>query len=188
MLQRLARFCLKLAGWTIVGKKPDVPKMVITAYPHTSNWDLLFYLLSAWALRVPLSWMGKESLFRGPAGVILRRLGGIAIRRDRNENVVAQMKRRFDERDELCLLIPLEGTRRYVPYLRSGFYHIAVTAGVPIALGFLDYGEKQAGIGGLVEPTGDVRRDMDGLRDFFDGRVGLYPECAGEVRLREEDA
>jgi 1-acyl-sn-glycerol-3-phosphate acyltransferase len=120
--------------------------------------------------------------------VILRRLGGIAIRRDRNENVVAQMKRRFDERDELCLLIPLEGTRRYVPYLRSGFYHIAVTAGVPIALGFLDYGEKQAGIGGLIEPTGDVRRDMDGLRDFFDGRVGLYPECAGEVRLREEDA
>ena len=188
MLKRLARFCLRIAGWTLVGKKPDVPKMVITAYPHTSNWDLALYLLSAWALGVPLAWMGKDALFRGPTGVVLRRLGGIGIRRDRSENVVAQMKRTFAERDELCLLIAVEGTRSHVPYLKSGFYHIARSAGVPIALGFLDYGRKQTGIGGLVEPTGDIRADMDRLRNFFDGRVGLYPERVGEMRLREEDA
>ncbi len=162
--------------------------MVITAYPHTSNWDFAIYLLSAWALGIPLAWMGKDALFRGPVGVVLRRLGGIGIRRDRNENVVAQMKRTFAERDELCLLIPVEGTRSHVPYLKSGFYHIAFTAGVPIAVSFMDYRRKESGIASLVEPTGDICADMDRLRNFFDSGSGLYPERAGEVRLREEDA
>jgi 1-acyl-sn-glycerol-3-phosphate acyltransferase len=187
MLPYLARICLRLAGWTVVGKKPDVPKMVITAYPHTSNWDLVVYILTAWVLGIPLSWMGKDVLFRGLSGVLLRPLGGIAIHRDRRENVVEQMKRNFSERDELCLLIAPEGTRSYVPHLKSGFYHIAVSAGVPIAPSFIDYARKEAGMLGLVEPTGDVRKDMDRLRELYRGRVARYPECVGEVRLREED-
>ena len=188
MLARFARICLGLGGWTVVGKKPDVPKMVITAYPHTSNWDLLVYVLTAWVLGIPLSWMGKDALFRGPTGVLMRLIGGIAIRRDRSENVVEQMKKNFAEREELCLLIAPEGTRGHVPYLKSGFYHIAVTAGVPIAPAFIDYARKEAGMGILVESSGDVREDMDRLREFYQGRVGRYPESVGELRLREEDA
>ena len=77
--------------------------------------------------------------------------------------------------------------RSHVPYLKSGFYHIAVSAGVPIAPSFIDYSRKEAGMTGLVEPTGDVRKDMDRLREVYRGRVARYPECVGEVRLREED-
>lgn len=187
MLERAARFCLRLAGWTVVGSKPDVPKMVIAGYPHTSNWDLLLYLLAAWALGIPLEWMGKEALFRGPGGALLRRLGGIPIRRDRRENTVAQMKRRFAERDVLCLVITPEGTRGHVLHLKSGFYHIALDAGVPIAVGFVDYARKEVGIAGVLEPTGDVRADLDRLRELWRGCVGLYPEAAGVVRLLEED-
>jgi 1-acyl-sn-glycerol-3-phosphate acyltransferase len=188
MLARLAASCLRATGWTLVGPKPDASKVILLGYPHTSNWDLLVYVLAAWALDVPLAWMGKHQLFRGPAGPLMRRLGGIAIHRDRRENVVQQMVRIFEERDELYLVITPEGTRGRVEYLKSGFYHIALAAKVPIALGLLDYSTKRVGFGPLHPLCGDVHKDMDAIRAFYAGRVALYPERAGRLRLREEDA
>jgi 1-acyl-sn-glycerol-3-phosphate acyltransferase len=188
MLARLAAWCLRAAGWTLVGPKPDAPKVILFGYPHTSNWDLVVYVLAAWALDVPLAWMGKHQLFRGPAGPLMQWLGGIPIHRDRRENVVSQMARAFDERGELYLVITPEGTRGRVDFLKSGFYHIALAARVPIALGLLDYATKRVGFGPLQHPSGDVHKDMDAIRAFYEGRVGLYPERAGRLRLREEDA
>jgi 1-acyl-sn-glycerol-3-phosphate acyltransferase len=183
---RLARAGLHLFGWKAIGKRPDLPRMVITAYPHTSNWDLLVYLMVAWELGVPLSWMGKDALFRGPVGVVMRRLGGIGIRRDRRENVVEQMEKNFAAADELCLLIAAEGTRARTEYWKSGFYHIALAANVPISPAFIDYERKEAGFERLVHLTGDPKADMDELRDRYAGRVGRYPELQSPIRLREE--
>lgn len=187
MLGRAAALCLRLAGWTVVGSRPDARKMIIIGYPHTSNWDLVVYVLAAWALDVPLAWMGKDSLFRGPGGGLLQRLGGIPIHRDRRDNVVQQMARRFDESEELCLTITPEGTRGRVDYLKSGFYHIAVAAKVPVAFGTLDYATKRVGFEVVHHPTGDVRRDMDAFRAAYADMVPLYPDRAGRPRLREED-
>ena len=94
----------------------------------------------------------------------------------------------FDDRDELALVAPAEGTRRYVEYWKSGFYHIATTAGVPIVTSYLDYSKKEGGFGRAFYPTGDLRKDMDAIRAFYDGRLGKYPERFGRVRLLEEDA
>jgi 1-acyl-sn-glycerol-3-phosphate acyltransferase len=188
MLAPIARALLRILGWRAVGVRPDVAKMVIVAYPHTSNWDLFFYLLVAWEMGVPLAWMGKDTLFRPPLGWLLSWLNGIPIHRDRRENVVEQMQRNFAERDELCLLIAAEGTRSYVEQWKSGFYHIARAADVPLALAFIDYPRRESGLGPLIYTSGDVSKDMDELRAFYDGRVGLYPEYQGRIRLHEEES
>ena len=131
---------------------------------------------------------GKEELFRGASGVLMRALNGISVRRGRRENVVQQMARAFAERDELYLLIAPEGTRKRVDYLKSGFYQIARAANVPIWPGFVDYERKRSGVGPLVYPSGDVKKDMDALRAFYrENAAGRHPELTGRFRLPEED-
>ncbi len=181
-----ARQFLKLTGWRPEGAKPTPSKCVIIAYPHTSNWDLAYLLALSQLFELKISWIGKHTLFRGPAGPVMRRLGGISIRRDRRENVVQQMAAAFREHESLALVVPAEGTRGYVPYWKSGFYRIALAAEVPIVLGFLDYARKRGGFGPALQPTGDLRGDMDQVRAFYRDKVGKYPDQAGEVRLKEE--
>ena len=130
--------------------------------------------------------MGKHTLFRGPPGAILRALGGIPIRRERSGNMVDAMAACFEEYAELALIVPAEGTRAYVPHWKSGFYHIAREAGVPIVMGYLDYKRKRGGFGAALYPTGNLRNDMDEIRDFYADKVGRYPEQFGEIRLKEE--
>ena len=131
--------------------------------------------------------MGKHTLFRGPPGAILRALGGVPIRRERREDVVDAMVRSFEEHGELALTVPAEGTRGYVAHWKSGFYHIARSADVPIVLSFLDYERKVGGFGPEIIPTGNVRADMKLIRDFYADMKGLYPEKFSPVRLPEED-
>ena len=116
----------------------------------------------------------------------MRALGGVPVRRDRRNDLVTQMARTIDEADSICLVVPVEGTRGYVPHWKSGFYHIARTANVPIVLGYLDYARRRGGFGPEVVPTGDLRSDMDEIRGFYEGKTGKYPELFGEVRLKEE--
>ena len=187
MLAGLARLCLRVVGWRTIGERPQVNKMIVIAFPHTSNWDLPLYVLTAWVFGIPLAWMGKDALFRGPLGVLMRALGGIAIFRDRRENVVQQMASRFAEEEELCLVIAIEGTRSYVDYVKSGFYQIALAAQVPLCTGFLDYERKEAGVGPLVYPTGDADEDMRALREFYAGKVARYPEQMGRIHLRDAE-
>ncbi len=130
--------------------------------------------------------MGKHVLFRPPLGWLMRKAGGIPVRRDRSNKLVDQMAREFENRDALVLVVPAEGTRGYVPHWKSGFYHIARLAEVPILLGYLDYARKRGGFGSVVRPTGDVRHDMAEIRAFYADKVGKYPDQFGEVRLKEE--
>ena len=186
MTKFLAGKFLELTGWEPAGAKPAVSRYVMIAAPHTSNWDLPYLLALAWIFDVKVSWMGKHTLFSWPMGWVMRRLGGIPIRRDRRGNMVQQMAAAFRERESLALVVPAEGTRSYVPYWKSGFYHIALAAEVPIVLGYLDFARKRGGFGPAIQPTGDVRRDMDQIRAFYADKVGKHQDQTGEVRLKEE--
>jgi len=119
-------------------------------------------------------------------GPIMRGLGGIPVDRSKPNQLVAQLAQRFKETASLHLVIPPPGTRGFTEHWRSGFYHVAREADVPVIFGFLDYSKKLAGIS-LPQPmTGNVRLDMDGVRQFYRGIVGRYPALASRIALRDE--
>jgi len=167
---------LKLAGWKLTGQPPIEKKYVLIAVPHTSNWDFPITLAMAFLFKFDIFWMGKDSLFKGPAGPVMRWLGGIAVNRSASSNLVQQLVDAFNENDELVIAIPPEGTRSRVDKWKTGFYHIAHGANVPIALGFLDYQHKVGGFGPTFYPTGDVDKDIAEIRQFYIGIAGLYED------------
>ena len=187
MKKTLARWLLHLTGWQLVGDRPACDHYVLIAAPHTSNWDFPLMLLFAAAFDIKVTWMAKHSLFYPPMGWIMRALGGMPIIRHRNQNVVAAMVAAFDTVPHLVLVVPTEGTREKSDYWKSGFYHIARQAGVPIVPSFLDFGSKRGGFGPALATSGDVRADMQYFREFYRGMQGKFPEQFGPVRLREED-
>jgi 1-acyl-sn-glycerol-3-phosphate acyltransferase len=182
----IARALLWLLGWKREGQPPTARKYVLIAAPHTSNWDLPIMLGLAWASNVKVAWMGKHALFSWPYRWLMRFLGGIPIRRDRSENRVQQMARAFAEAESLVLAVTPEGTRGYVSHWKSGFYHIALAAKVPIVMGYVDYARKRGGFGPEIVPSGEVTQDMDKIRSFYSDKAGMYPRQFGEVRLMEE--
>ncbi len=143
-------------------------------------------LALAWVFEVEVAWIGKHALFAWPYGWLMRFLGGIPIRRDRSENRVQQMARAVEEAESLVLGVLAEGTRSYVPHWKSGFYHIALAAKVPIVMGYVDFARKRGGFGPELVPTGEVTQDMDKIRSFYSDKAGKYPNQFGEVRLKEE--
>ena len=185
--QWIGRAFLRIAGWKMDGERPAVDRYVIIAAPHTSNWDMPFMLAMAFVYDLPVKWMGKHTLFKAPFGPFFKRLGGIPIVRHRPGGVVGQMVEHFDNSESLALMVPAEGTRSHVDYWKSGFYHIARSADVPVILSYLDVGKKVGGIGPAIELTGDVRADMDQIREFYSGMQGFRNENMGVIRLREED-
>ena len=188
MKRWLARRFLRLTGWALETGVPAGPRYVLIAAPHTSNWDFVYFLALAWSADVDLHWMGKSSLFFGPLGPLFRALGGIPIRRDRRSNVVAATVEAFRERERLIITIPPEGTRGRRETWKSGFWHIARLAGVPIVPGYLDFARKLGGLGPALDASNDVRADMDRIRAFYADKAGLYPELFTPPRLKEESA
>lgn len=178
---------LRLGGWKIDGERPEHKRFVLIAAPHTSNWDFPYMLAYAAVFDIKVHWLAKHSLFFPPAGWIMKALGGIPVVRHTSSNVVSDMVTAFEGRDELALVIPTEGTRERVEYWKSGFYHIAKGAGVPIVPSYLDFKEKRGGFGKALIPSNDLVADMDYLRGFYAGMVGKFPEQFGPIRLREED-
>ena len=150
------RFCawlVRLFGWKLVGEFPRVPKLVFIAAPHSSWWDGVWGLLFKAAIGLDASFMAKRELFAGPLGWLLRKMGGIPIERSAAHGIVPQMVERFRQRERLWLGIAAEGTRKQVKKWKSGFWHIAREAGVPIMLIYFHYPEKTIGIGPLIEAT-----------------------------------
>ncbi|MBX3182353.1 MAG: 1-acyl-sn-glycerol-3-phosphate acyltransferase [Polyangiaceae bacterium] len=177
---------LKRAGWTVSGELPDSPKAVVIAAPHSSNWDLPFMLAVAWTFRMQLNWLGKHTLFEGPGGGLMRRLGGIPVDRRARHGLVEQVATRIREADSMYLAVAPSGTRTGNTRWKSGFYHIAREAGVPIVLGFLDYGRRVGGVGPSLMPSGDVRADMDRIRAFYADIRGHDGKLATGIELAEE--
>jgi 1-acyl-sn-glycerol-3-phosphate acyltransferase len=184
----LGRMYLAMRGWKMLGQKPSEKKYLILAAPHTSNWDVPLMLSMAWVYGIRVSWIGKHSLFRGLLGPLMRFLGGVPVDRRARHNAVQQMVDEFNRRDELALLITPEGTRGRTEHWKSGFYHMAVAANVPMVLGLLDFKRKEGGLFDVIYPTGDAKADMDKIRAFYAGATAKYPDQFGPVRLAEEAA
>lgn len=172
----LAILFLKMIGWRKEGSLPHIPKYVIILAPHTSNWDFFIGLAIAFALKLRAHWLGKDRFFRWPFRGVIRWLGGIPIDRSHSSDIVAQMVQVFKERAKLTIALAPEGTRKKVTYWKSGFYHIALGANVPIVLAFLDYIRKAGGIGTVFNPTGNMEADMEYIRTFYATVTGKYPE------------
>lgn len=182
----LARLYLWISGWSVEADPPTCAKAVFIAAPHTSNWDMPHMLACAFALRMRPSWTGKTALFRLPWGWAMRRLGGIPVDRRGKRNTVQQLKDHFDARDKLYLGVAPAGTRSYTDHWKSGFYHVARTAGVPILCGYLDYRHKVGGIGPSLKASDDIPAVMETIRQFYEPFVGRYPQNKSAIRLREE--
>jgi 1-acyl-sn-glycerol-3-phosphate acyltransferase len=183
LIRGLAFYFLKVFGWRLEGRLPDVNKLVVIAAPHTSNWDLPVLLSLAFALGVKASWLGKHTLFRRPFGFLFRWMGGIPVYRSASKNMVAQSVEMFRNSEKLILTIPPEGTRSKVSYWKSGFYYIALGAEVPIAMAFIDYKRKTSGVGPTLYPTGDIEADMEVIRNFYANVTAKYPDKAGLPEL-----
>lgn len=182
----IGRAILHLGGWAFEGPVPAIHRYVLIAAPHTSNWDFVYMMAMAWALGIRLTWMGKASLFVFPHGALFRALGGVPIRRALRANLVEQSVARFAGGQDLVLAVPAEGTRTRGTTWRSGFYHIARLADVPVVLGYLDYARKRGGLGPALRPSGNVRADMDIVRAFYADKVGRRPAQFTAPRLAEE--
>ena len=165
----LSLTCLKLAGWEVQGQLPaHARKSVLIAAPHTSNWDLPMTIMVAFALRLRPRWMGKASIFRAPFGGVMRWLGGMAVDRSKANNLVESSAQAIrDAIDPLQLIVPPEGTRSKTRHWKTGFYHIARSAEVPIVMAFMDYSTKRSGLGPLFEPTDDVEADLAAIKAFY---------------------
>jgi 1-acyl-sn-glycerol-3-phosphate acyltransferase len=141
---------------------------VLIAAPHTSNWDLPYTLMVAFALRLNIHWMGKRQIFRWPFGGLMRWLGGIAVDRSQSTNLVAASAKALrDAEGSVHLVIPPEGTRSQTRHWKTGFYWIAHEAGVPIVLAYMDYPRKLSGLGPVFTPTGDIEADMLQIKAYY---------------------
>jgi 1-acyl-sn-glycerol-3-phosphate acyltransferase len=186
----LASRSLRLVGWQYEGPVPPEKKYVLLAVPHTSNWDGVLLIALTRSIGLSIEWMVKDAWVKGPLGPPMKSLGAVAIDRSRNTKMVDQMIEQFGERDRFVLAIPPEGTRSRAEHWKSGFYHIARGAQVPVVPGYLDYGRKRAGLGPARMLTGDVRADMSAHRAFYAEKnpTPHDPSKHGPIRLREEDA
>jgi len=178
LLRGISIVILKLAGWKARGEELEHQRFVLIGAPHTSNWDFPLMLMVVLKLRLRVFWMGKHTLFPFPFGGLMKWLGGIPIDRSASHNVVNETVRQYKEQDELVVLIPPEGTRSKVAKWKTGFYHIANLADVPILLGYVDAGKKEAGFADFFTPSGDAESDMEKIRDFYAAKKGLRAETS----------
>jgi tRNA (guanine-N7-)-methyltransferase len=181
MLAAIARLLLRLGGWTTVGGAPPVPKAVIIAAYHTSNWDGLWALIYVIAFKIDVKWFAKKSLFWFPLGVLLRALGCIPLDRNRAGSAVDQAVAQFENSDSFFFGLAPEGTRSERPSWKSGFYRIAAAADVPILLGFMNYREKEMGLGPVIDPGEGPDAVIARCRRFYETIEAKHPEQAGPI-------
>ena len=185
---RLAHRALRMAGWSVQfdGSLP-APRGVIIAYPHTSNWDFFIGLGAIWTLELPIRWVGKETLFTGwlgrVIGPLLRHWGGRPVFRHHPTGMVGQLATTLHAEPWFWLALSPEGTRRRRDHWRSGFYHLALRAGVPVGMAYFDFPRREVGICGFVELTGNVEADMAQIARHYTGRHGRDAALASPIQL-----
>jgi 1-acyl-sn-glycerol-3-phosphate acyltransferase len=178
--QRWALKTLGLFGWRVHFTPLPGPRGVVIVYPHTSNWDFFVGLLAKWAVDLPFHWLGKESLFRGITGALigplLRAWGGEPIERNASTGAIERLAKRIQTADWYWLALAPEGTRSYRSQWRSGFYHIALAANVPLVAVNFDYATKTVNVESAILLTGDKEVDRRAIAAAYSGRRGYKPE------------
>lgn len=172
---------MRLFGWRAVGEVPDLSRFVFVGAPHTSNLDFFMTALTMAALGVDVHFVMKHTPFVGPVGWFLRWFGGIPLDRDRSRDFVSQMVDEFESRDRFLLAIMPEGTRgkdrdSETKGWRSGFYHIARGAGVPLVMVLFDYANKRMRVGPTVWPGESYEAELPRIQALFEGIEGRNPE------------
>ncbi len=177
LTRALGRTLLRLLGWRAEGTILDREKFVAVVAPHTTSWDFPIFMVTLMAMGVRLSWLGVDWMFRYP---LMHKVGGIPVDRQKRLGVVPQSIEKFNSRSQHILVLSPEGSRKKVKPWKTGFYHIAVGAGVPILLVTVDQQARKVGIGPAFEPSGDYAADMDEhVRPVFDRFVERYPDNFG---------
>jgi len=183
--QRTSLRLLNLFGWNVHFKPLPGPHGIAVVYPHTSNWDFFVGLLAKWAVGVQFRWLAKDSLFRGPMGVLMRYWGGVAVDRSAPQGAIRRLAENMLASKWFWLAITPEGTRGYRPYWKSGFYRIALAARVPVLLVAIDYGKKVVDVTNTITLTGDEAADMAAIAQAYEGVQAMYPKDAAPIRLAE---
>jgi 1-acyl-sn-glycerol-3-phosphate acyltransferase len=183
LLRGPARLILKLIGWKLLDLPRRPAKAVVVGYPHTSNWDFPVTLLALAALPFGAHWVGKDTMFRGMFGPLMRALGGIAVNRRERTGFVERLVEEFRSRESFHLIIATEGTRGLQAGWKSGFYRIALAANVPVLLGVVDYPQREVGLLSSIALSGDEAADMARIAACYEGRKGRHPENASPIRL-----
>ncbi len=179
VLRALGRAYLRLAGWRIEGGFPPAPKMVLIVAPHTSNWDFFLGIAVLLALELRVSWLGKHAIFRPPVAGLLRGMGGIPVNRSASHGVVGACVEAFKAAPALILALAPEGTRKGVSRWKTGFYHIAMEAGVPILPVGFDFREHKVHLMPLFQPCGDLETDLPRLQSRYAQVHGLRERPCG---------
>jgi 1-acyl-sn-glycerol-3-phosphate acyltransferase len=175
-IRNVALWFMEKRGWRIEGTLPTERKFVAILAHHTSNWDFPIGISVALFFKVRVFWLGKNTLFRGPMGPLMRLLGGIAVHRMEPADLVDEVVNFLDHQDDAVIGITPEATRSRVTKWKTGFYRIAHTLELPIVLAYLDYKQKVGGIGLTIYPTGDFDADMAKIREFYKTVEGKYPD------------
>jgi 1-acyl-sn-glycerol-3-phosphate acyltransferase len=176
ILKYLSKFILWAMGWKIDIQIPPEKKYIIAVAPHTSNWDFVIGQFAYWSTGLKPKIMIKKEAFTPIAGPLIRMCGGIPVDRSKSINLIEQVFKLFDEKNEFVLSITPEGTRKRNPNWKTGFYRIALRANVPIYLGYINYGKKQGGMQHKFVPTGDMDKDIKEIKAYYKDMVGKYPE------------
>lgn len=173
----IGRAILRLAGWKLSGSIPDIPRFVMIVAPHTSNWDFPIGLAAKWALGFHVSFLGKDTLFRPPIGWFMRAVGGIPVNRKTANAVVDKSAQTFRQRAQMVLVLAPEGTRHKVDKWRSGFWHIARAADVPIVCAAIDWGTKEVRFGPTrtVDPAVEPAVDIARIKAHYNNTRGYHP-------------
>lgn len=183
LTQRASTGILRLFGWTLLDVPERPAKSVVIAYPHTSNWDFPLTMLALLALPFRAQWVGKDTMFLPVLGSLYKAMGGVPVNRRERTGFVDRIAGEFRARERFNLVIATEGTRELQPGWKSGFYRIALAAGVPVLLGVVDYARKELGLLACVVLSGDEDADMARIAACYAGRMGYHHENASPIRL-----
>jgi 1-acyl-sn-glycerol-3-phosphate acyltransferase len=184
MIKSLSRFILSTIGWKTSHTIPLLDKCVLIGAPHTTNWDFPLTLLGLSSMGVKFNWVAKHTLFFWPLGTLLRAIGGISVDRSQGTSFLKRIIELYDSQETLVLAIAPEGTRSKTRYWKTGFYTIAHRAGVPIGLGYIDYSRKVIGLEKVIDASGDIDQDFEIIKEYYQDKVGKYPEKQGEIRIK----
>lgn len=188
--QRIALRILHKLGWTLNYKPLPGPRGILVVYPHTSNWDFPIGVLAKLAIGEPFHFIAKSSLFTGLTGFLIgwlmRRLGGEPIERGVATGAIARLAEKIRQADWYWMAIAPEGTRSLKPYWRSGFYHIACGAQIPLGCAYFDFKKKLVSLVDYIELSGDQEQDMANLRQIFAGVQGFDSSKASPIILKQD--
>lgn len=187
MLATISGWILSACGWRILGSPPNLKKYVVIIAPHTSNWDFFIFLLLKFYFRLKVRFIGKHTVFIGPFGWYLKKIGGIPIDRKKGGNVVQTIVDEFERSEQMVFALSPEGTRSYKDHWKTGFYFIAVQARVPLQPCFLDCKTKTLGFADVMQLTGDIDQDFVRLREIFADKQGVRPELFSKIDYQRKN-